>query len=634
VVGGSASVAHASSFSWNALNGQFNDSANWDQKGVIDLDGVPDANDIVTFRRGSIVSYTVTFPGTGHGNGSPVDYVTDQLRVGNNNVSFADGNSTVFPFSPVPSTYTVDNPTTAESGRGIIVGETAADTTAVLTTRLATLSAVAATIGDVAGSNGTLNVSAGSFNVTGSGPPSEELIVGRNGTGTITANGGDVSVAGTTWVGMNAGSHGTVNVSNANSTWTSGGFELGFGGVGTVNVTSGGTLNTGGAVIQGGTSVATVAGANSTWTNGGLTVEANGTLNISDDGQVSGTGPFYDGNNGSGMGLGGGSVDVASGGHLATGNGSVVSAVDHGGAVTVTGAGSSWNSVGELDVERTGSISVSAGGYFNSQPGVVIISAGGHVSVQGAGSTWASLGTTVGVAGTLTVSNGGTIGGSLSVGGGGTLEGNGSTLGFINDGIVAPGDSLGALHITSGGYTQHSTGKLQIELGGTTPDSEYDQLLVTGNIALDGTLQVSLVNSFSPAVGDAFNILAWTGTRTGRFTTFDLPALGGGRGWSASQLYTNGVLSVVVVGDYNGNRIVDAADYAIWRHTLGSTTNLGADGDNNGIVDTADYDAWRIHFGQTASSSSFSSGTVPEPSTLVLLMFTTIGWCLRRGRAT
>ncbi len=56
-VGGSSSVAAPTSFSWNTLNGQFNDSANWVQTGPIDLDGVPDANDIVTFRRGNIATY-------------------------------------------------------------------------------------------------------------------------------------------------------------------------------------------------------------------------------------------------------------------------------------------------------------------------------------------------------------------------------------------------------------------------------------------------------------------------------------------------------------------------------------------------------------------------------------------------
>ena len=37
-----------------------------------------------------------------------------------------------------------------------------------------------------------------------------------------------------------------------------------------------------------------------------------------------------------------------------------------------------------------------------------------------------------------------------------------------------------------------------------------------------------------------------------------------------------------VPGDYNANGTVDAADYTIWRDTLGSTTDLRANGDNTG----------------------------------------------------
>lgn len=50
-------------------------------------------------------------------------------------------------------------------------------------------------------------------------------------------------------------------------------------------------------------------------------------------------------------------------------------------------------------------------------------------------------------------------------------------------------------------------------------------------------------------------------------------------------------------GDYNKNSIVDAADYAVWRDTLGSTTDLRADGIPNGTIDQADYDFWRARFG-------------------------------------
>ena len=42
--------------------------------------------------------------------------------------------------------------------------------------------------------------------------------------------------------------------------------------------------------------------------------------------------------------------------------------------------------------------------------------------------------------------------------------------------------------------------------------------------------------------------------------------------------------AVPSTGDYNQNHIVDAADYTIWRDTLGSTTDLRANGDNTGAV--------------------------------------------------
>ena len=64
------------------------------------------------------------------------------------------------------------------------------------------------------------------------------------------------------------------------------------------------------------------------------------------------------------------------------------------------------------------------------------------------------------------------------------------------------------------------------------------------------------------------------------------------------------------VGDYNGDFIVDAADYTVWRDTLGSTTDLRANGDNTnasmGVVDEADYEAWKSHFGDTGIMAGHS----------------------------
>ena len=77
-----------------------------------------------------------------------------------------------------------------------------------------------------------------------------------------------------------------------------------------------------------------------------------------------------------------------------------------------------------------------------------------------------------------------------------------------------------------------------------------------------------------------------------------------------------------LVGDYNNDGIVDAADYVVWRQGLGVTYMPN------------DYEVWRPHFGQTAGSSSGASANaaVPEPATLVLMIFAAGSWCLRRRR--
>jgi gluconolactonase len=73
-------------------------------------------------------------------------------------------------------------------------------------------------------------------------------------------------------------------------------------------------------------------------------------------------------------------------------------------------------------------------------------------------------------------------------------------------------------------------------------------------------------------------------------------------------------------GDYNGNGVVDAGDYVVWRNTLGTTANWSADGNGNRVIDTGDYDVWRSHFGQAiGSGSSVRSAVVPEPGLAVIL---------------
>ena len=73
-------------------------------------------------------------------------------------------------------------------------------------------------------------------------------------------------------------------------------------------------------------------------------------------------------------------------------------------------------------------------------------------------------------------------------------------------------------------------------------------------------------------------------------------------------------------GDYNGDHQIDAADYLVWRKSLGQTgIGLPADGSGNGSVGQEDYEVWRRNFGmplQLAQATSIAS-TVPEPSAAV-----------------
>jgi hypothetical protein len=68
--------------------------------------------------------------------------------------------------------------------------------------------------------------------------------------------------------------------------------------------------------------------------------------------------------------------------------------------------------------------------------------------------------------------------------------------------------------------------------------------------------------------------------------------------------------TVAVPGDYNGNGVVDAADYVLWRNG-GPLLN---EVDTPGTVNAADYTAWRARFGNVAGGSSTgAAAAVPEP---------------------
>ena len=126
--------------------------------------------------------------------------------------------------------------------------------------------------------------------------------------------------------------------------------------------------------------------------------------------------------------------------------------------------------------------------------------------------------------------------------GSGTLAAN-----LVNAGTVSPGESPGSVTV-QGDYTQESTGVLEIQLGGTTAGTQYDQLTVTGTASMAGTLNVSLIDGFIPQVGDSFTILPYS-TRSGGFSTLNLPE---GYRWGIDYGYSGLTLSVLEGGSISG----------------------------------------------------------------------------------
>ncbi len=116
---------------------------------------------------------------------------------------------------------------------------------------------------------------------------------------------------------------------------------------------------------------------------------------------------------------------------------------------------------------------------------------------------------------------------------GGLLTGSGIIVGDVNmSGTLHPGDGINGLRAMNiqGNYKQFGIGTLHSELGGTQAGQDYDQLGITGNAALDGTLDVLLTNNFTPKLGDTFFLLTY-GSESGAFSTLDLPSLPSGEAW-------------------------------------------------------------------------------------------------------
>ena len=87
--------------------------------------------------------------------------------------------------------------------------------------------------------------------------------------------------------------------------------------------------------------------------------------------------------------------------------------------------------------------------------------------------------------------------------------------------------------------------------------------------------------------------------------------------------------SPVELADANGDGIVDAADFTIWRDTAGSTSDLRADFSGDGVVGALDYELWEAAFG--ISTAGLAAAATPEPSAVAVCVLGLAALSVRRG---
>lgn len=344
------------------------------------------------------------------------------------------------------------------------------------------------------------------------------LNVGRNGgTGVFTLDTNSTSGQGETHIGRDTGSNGTINVTTGSTLNVYGALRVGSnigsgGGTGTLAISGGSTVNSKQGYVGNGastTGTVTISGSGSSW------AIAN-----------SGVSNFEVGSSGTGT------LTVSAGATLTNDSiATVGSSSGSNGSVIVTGTGSSWTSASTITVSAqsgaTGSITLADGGALTITSGLLRLAEG-----TGAGTL------NIGAAANLAAAAPGTLnllsGSVRSVGSNGTVVFNHTSSSYVFDdslefglkvhqkagtttlsGAVDGNIYQGGTSITGGILKLGADGALGsggIHLGGGTLDlNDFDEAAGALNLTASSFLDFSGISALALADSSA---LAWSGTLT------------------------------------------------------------------------------------------------------------------------
>ena len=172
---------------------------------------------------------------------------------------------------------------------------------------------------------------------------------------------------------------------------------------------------------------------------------------------------------------------------------------------------------------------------------------------------------------------------------------------------LSPGVSIESLDV--GSLYLGPTFNLDFEFDTITGVDTSDLINVTATNGLTitgaGTLNITNAGTMT---GGVYKLIDYNGTLNGSLSNITLGTTPAGFTYSLVNNTPNTSIDLIVTmaGDFNGDGIVDAGDYVVWRKGFGT------------IYTQADFDTWRAHFGEAAPTAA-SSAAVPEPATWLLL---------------
>lgn len=400
---------------------------------------------------------------------------------------------------------------------------------------------------------------------------------GYRGTGTLRIADGVAVEGSRCYLGLQEGATGIANIEGPGSSWTvEHDLYIGYVGHGTLQVTEGGTVSVGNRGINVGYNVGAA---------GAVVVDGAGsTLSSNSDLWVGGGGAQ-------------GELLIANGGLVTSDRGLVGSAHNSSGTATVDGVGSLWSSESIIVGNYShGSLFITGGGKVESDyvSAITKEATASEISVDGPGSSLVvherlRIGHYSGP-GVLTVSAGGLVKVDSSLVIDEFLYGNGFIRMSTGGQLVLAGDAAGSLS------------EFLDLVTGTDDFSYWDESL--GDWA----------PLTSATYGDDYTLKYLSAGELAGYT-----------------LLTVGTLPALA-GDYNGDGIVNVADYTVWRNNLGSTAATAfANGSRaagiEGVIGQDDYLTWKDNFGARVSALPVPTAVVavPEP-TSVFLLLAAIAW--------